>query len=109
MIACIAAGVLPPGANFLLTNDTGADATAAHVHCIGPAIGRVVNQIALAEAERLAKLPPVMRPMQVVSTWRTRARPTLLMLTHRMCKPSCSTAVDPVLPAKPGGTGRMDH
>ena len=65
-IAAIAAVVPPPVATFLLTSETDAEAIAAHARRAGTSAVQLVRHIDVRESERLARLLPTTRRVQVV-------------------------------------------
>lgn len=65
-IAGIAAMAPPPVASFLLTCEKDAEAIADHVRRTGVSTVQVVNHIAPEESERLARLLPAIRRVQVI-------------------------------------------
>lgn len=66
LIAEVAANVPPPVATFLLTAETDAEAIADHARRAGTTAVQVVNHIAPAESERLARLLSVTKRVQVI-------------------------------------------
>ncbi|MXP26260.1 phosphoribosylanthranilate isomerase [Altererythrobacter indicus] len=66
MIATVTAVVPPPVATFLLTSETTAEAISAHVRATNPATVQVVSHIAPEESEKLARLEPHVRRVQVI-------------------------------------------
>ncbi len=65
-ISEIAAFAPPPIATFLLTSETTAEAIAAHVGATGPNTVQIVSHIDWRESERLARLIPQVRRVQVI-------------------------------------------
>jgi phosphoribosylanthranilate isomerase len=65
-IAEITAVVPPPVATFLLTAETTADAIEAHVRATAPSTVQIVSHIDPVESERLARLIPHVRRVQVL-------------------------------------------
>jgi phosphoribosylanthranilate isomerase len=66
MIAEIAALALPPVATVLLTAETKADATSAHVRATNPTAVQIVAHIEPTESARLARLEPHVRRIQAI-------------------------------------------
>lgn len=66
VIGEIAAFAPPPVATFLLTSETTADSIAAHVAATGPNTVQIVSHIDRRESERLARLIPHVRRVQVI-------------------------------------------
>ena len=66
MIASVTAVVPPPVATFLLTSETRADAISAHVRATRPTAVQIVSHIDPAESEKLARLVPHLRRVQVI-------------------------------------------
>lgn len=66
LAARIAAATPPPIATFLLTSETTALAIKEHVDRVRPTVVQIVNHIAPLESERLARLLPAVRRVQVV-------------------------------------------
>lgn len=66
IISEITAFAPPPVATFLLTSETTADAIAAHVAATGPNTVQIVSHIDQRESERLARLIPHVRRVQVI-------------------------------------------
>jgi phosphoribosylanthranilate isomerase len=65
-IASIAAAAPPPVATFLLTSETSAAAIAGHVEATGVSTVQIVSHIDPDQSERLARLLPVTRRVQVI-------------------------------------------
>jgi phosphoribosylanthranilate isomerase len=66
LAARIATATPPPVATFLLTSETTAEAIKEHVERVRPTVVQIVNHIAPLESERLARLLPAVRRVQVV-------------------------------------------
>ena len=65
-IAQIAAWTPPPVATFLLTSETTAQAIAEHVRATQPSTVQIVGHIDPGEVEKLARLLPYVRRVQVI-------------------------------------------
>lgn len=65
-IAEVASHAPPPVATFLLTSEVTADGIAAHVEATRPSTVQIVSHIAEEESERLARLIPHVRRVQVI-------------------------------------------
>lgn len=66
-MACeVAAMTPPPVASFLLTSQTRAEAIAEHAKDIGASTVQIVNHIDVLESEKLLKLLPATRRVQVI-------------------------------------------
>jgi phosphoribosylanthranilate isomerase len=66
VIAAVTAVVPPPVATFLLTSETTAEAISAHIRATNPSTVQLVSHIAPAESEKLARLEPHVRRVQVI-------------------------------------------
>ncbi|PCD04780.1 N-(5'-phosphoribosyl)anthranilate isomerase [Sphingomonas spermidinifaciens] len=66
IIASVTAVVPPPVATFLLTSETLADAISAHVRATRPTAVQIVSHIDPAQSEKLARLEPHLRRVQVI-------------------------------------------
>lgn len=66
MIARVTAVVPPPVATFLLTSETTAEAISAHVRATNPSTVQIVSHIDPTESEKLARLEPHLRRVQVI-------------------------------------------
>lgn len=66
LIAAIATAIPPPVTGFLLTSETSADAIADHIRRTGAGVVQIVSHIEPREAERLSRLAPAVRRVQVI-------------------------------------------
>ena len=107
LAARIAAATPPPVATFLLTSETTAEAIQEHVERVRPTVVQIVNHIEPLESERLARLLPAVRRVQVVHVEGPEALDMLELYRGHVHAFLLDSGRPAATIAELGGTGRV--